>query len=78
MWVILGHSTVLAKKSGQHVPGFKLGTLSWYALPLATRPPPPLWSEVWYSGIGEEKYLRGGLVVLRGIIVKFVKEVYAS
>ena len=41
MWVILGHS-VLAKKSGQHVPGLELGTLSWYAWPLAIRPLPPL------------------------------------
>ena len=39
MWVILGHSAVLAKKNGQYVPGLELGTLSWYTRPLATRPP---------------------------------------
>ena len=41
MWVILGHSELLPKKSGQWVLGLELGTLSWYVRPLATRPPPP-------------------------------------
>ena len=29
--VILGYSAVVAKKSGQHMPGVQRGTLSWYA-----------------------------------------------
>ena len=41
MWVILGHSAVVAKKSGKHVPGLEHGTLSWYAQPLAHRLPTP-------------------------------------
>ena len=42
MWMILGHSEVVAKKSSQHMPGLEHGTLSWYAQPLATRPPSSL------------------------------------
>ena len=34
-------TAVLPKKSGQRVLGLKLGTLSWYDRPLATRSPPP-------------------------------------
>ena len=41
MWVILGHSVVVAKKSGQPVPGLERRNLGWYARPLATRPLPP-------------------------------------
>ena len=34
MWVILGHSAVVTKKSGQPVPRLERGTLSCYARPL--------------------------------------------
>ena len=44
LWQNMGdltsYSAVVAKKSGHHVLGLELGTLNWYARPLATRPPP--------------------------------------
>ena len=38
--MILWHSAVVTKKSGQPAPRLERRILSWYARPLATRPPP--------------------------------------